>query len=100
MIKAIENELLPELEARVPAQTERKSAATLPYPHKFTLVFDREGYSPELMMRMKARQLAILTYHKYPGVDWDESEFHEQDFDLAHRSNNSVQTSRASRVFK
>jgi hypothetical protein len=78
MIKVIENELLPELETRVPAQTERKSAATLPYPHKFTLVFDREGYSPELMMRMKARQVAILTYHKYPGVDWEESEFREQ----------------------
>jgi hypothetical protein len=78
MIKVIENELLPELEARVPAQAERKLAATLPYPHKFTLVFDREGYSPELMVRMKAKQVAILTYHKYPGVDWEESEFHEQ----------------------
>jgi hypothetical protein len=78
MIKVIENELLPELETRVPAQAERKLAATLPYPHKFTLVFDREGYSPELMVRMKAKQVAILTYHKYPGVDWEESEFHEQ----------------------
>jgi len=78
MIKVIENDILPELEARVPAQAERTSAATLPYPHKFTLVFDREGYSPELMARMKAKQVAILTYHKYPGVDWEESEFHEQ----------------------
>ena len=78
LIKVIENELLPELEARVPAQAERKEAATKSYPHKFTLVFDREGYSPELMARMKAKQVAILTYHKYPGVDWEESEFHEQ----------------------
>jgi len=78
LIKVIENELLPELEARVPAQAERKEAATKSYPHKFTLVFDREGYSPELMDRMKVKQVAILTYHKYPGVDWEESEFHEQ----------------------
>jgi hypothetical protein len=78
LIKVIENELVPELEARVPAQAERTSAATLPYPHQFTLVFDREGYSPELMARMKAKQVAILTDHKYPGVDWEESEFHEQ----------------------
>ena len=78
MIKVIENDILPELEARVPAQAERTSAATKPYPHKFTLVFDREGYSPELMARMKAKQVAILTYHKYPGVDWEEYEFHEQ----------------------
>lgn len=78
MIKVIENDILPELEARVPAQAERKAAATNPYPHKFTLVFDREGYSPEFMSRMKAKQVAVLTYHKYPGDDWDESEFHEQ----------------------
>ncbi len=78
MIKVIENDILPELEARVPAQAERKAATTNPYPHKFTLVFDREGYSPEFMSRMKAKQVAVLTYHKYPGDDWDESEFHEQ----------------------
>ena len=78
MIKVIENDILPELETRVPAQAERKAAATNPYPHKFTLVFDREGYSPEFMSRMKAKQVAVLTYHKYPGDDWDESEFHEQ----------------------
>jgi hypothetical protein len=43
MIKVIENELLPELAARVPAQAERTAASTKPFPHKFTLVFDREG---------------------------------------------------------
>ena len=39
---------------RVPAQDERTAASTKPFPHKFTLVFDREGYSPEFMARMKA----------------------------------------------
>jgi transposase len=77
MIKVIENDILPELAARVPAQAERTAAATKPYPHKFTLVFDREGYSPEFMARMKARQVAVLTYHKYPGDDWSETEFSE-----------------------
>lgn len=77
MIKVIENDILPELAARVPAQAERTVAATKPYPHKFTLVFDREGYSPEFMARMKARQVAVLTYHKYPGDDWLETEFSE-----------------------
>ncbi len=68
---------MPELEARVPAQAERTAASTKPFPHKFTLVFDREGYSPEFMARMKAKQVAVLTYHKYPGDDWLETEFHE-----------------------
>ncbi len=78
LIKVIENDIVPELEERVPKQTERTSAATLPYPHKFTLVFDREGYSPEFMARMKTKQVAVLTYHKHPGENWPESEFNEQ----------------------
>lgn len=78
MIKVIENDILPELSRRVPAQSERVSASTLPFVHKFTLVFDREGYSPDFMARMKAKQVAVLTYHKYPGEDWPESEFYDQ----------------------
>jgi hypothetical protein len=78
LIKVIENDIVPELEERVPKQTERTSVATLPYPHKFTLVFDREGYSPEFMARMKTKQVAVLTYHKHPGENWPESEFNEQ----------------------
>lgn len=78
LIKVIENDIVPELEERVPKQTERTSAATLPHPHKFTLVFDREGYSPEFMARMKTKQVAVLTYHKHPGENWPESEFNEQ----------------------
>ena len=77
MIKVIEDDILPELEARVPDQAKRTTAATKPYPHKLTLVFDREGYSPDLMARMKAKQVAVLTYHKYPGDDWSETEFSE-----------------------
>jgi hypothetical protein len=77
LIKVIENDILPELAARVPAQAERTAAFTKPFPHKFTLVFDREGYSPDLMARMKAQQVAVLTYHKYPGDAWLETEFSE-----------------------
>lgn len=75
LISTLENVILPELEARVPAQVQRIHAANLPYPHKMTLVYDREGYSPELMARMKVRQVAVLTYHKFPGDAWPETEF-------------------------
>lgn len=75
LIKTIENDILPELEARVPNQSEHIDAALLPHPHKFSLVFDREGYSPELMDRLKVKQIAVYTYHKYPGDNWPETEF-------------------------
>jgi hypothetical protein len=29
------------------------------------------------MARMKTQQVAVLTYHKYPGEDWLETEFYE-----------------------
>jgi hypothetical protein len=77
LIQVIENDILPQLENRVPAQEQKIKAATKPFPHKFTLVFDREGYSPDLMARMKAKQVACLTYNKYSGNDWSETEFHE-----------------------
>ena len=40
------------------------------------VIFDREGYSPDFMVRMWKRRIACLTYRKYPGEDWPESEFH------------------------
>jgi hypothetical protein len=46
-----------------------------PLLHRFTLVFDREGYSPDFFQRMKAQRVACLTYHKYPGEPWAEEEF-------------------------
>ena len=46
-----------------------------PRQHRFTLVFDREAYSPEFFAEMRQQRIAILTYHKYPGEDWPVEEF-------------------------
>ena len=45
----------------------------------FTLVFDREGYSPELFQYLWQKRIAVLTYHKFPQEQWRQQEF------LAHR---------------
>ena len=88
LISTIENDIFAELEERVPDQAQRISGASLPHPHKFTLVYDREGYSPELMARMKVRQVAVHTYHKFPGDNWSETEF--GDYDLTFRDTPSL----------
>lgn len=41
----------------------------------FTVVFDREGYSPELFAQLLEKRIAILTYHKFPQGDWPVEEF-------------------------
>jgi hypothetical protein len=51
---------------------------------RFTLVFDREGYSPVFFAEMKALGIAILTYHKFPGADWPAEEFVPHIVTLAH----------------
>jgi len=43
----------------------------------------REAYSPELFAEMRTRRIAVLTYHKYPGTDWLEEEFREQQVQLS-----------------
>ena len=35
-----------------------------------------------LFARLKARRIAILSYHKHPGADWSEDEFLQKDVTL------------------
>ena len=73
MISVIEREILAQLEQQIPERADEEGTSTA---HRFTLVFDREGYSPEFFVRMKKRRVACLTYHKFPGEAWTDDEFH------------------------
>jgi len=75
LIQVIEGEILPRLDECVPAQVPCDLLQADPLRHRFTLVFDREGYSPAFLRRMKAQRIACLTYHKFPGADWSAEEF-------------------------
>ncbi len=75
LLKVLENEIVPRLEKEVPNQPNAEQLDANPYLHRFTLVFDREGYSPEFFLKMKEKRIACLTYHKYPGADWPQEEF-------------------------
>jgi hypothetical protein len=78
LIQVIEHEILPRLAQEVPEQPSTPLLEADPLWHRFTLVFDREGYSPAFFARMKQQRVACLTYHKYPGEAWPEEEFHPQ----------------------
>jgi hypothetical protein len=81
MIKVIEQEIVPQLEQSIPKQPDEQKAN--PLAHRFVLVFDREGYSPDFLLRMKRLDIACQTYHKYPGEDWPRDEFFTRDVSLA-----------------
>ena len=47
-------------------------------PYKFLLIFDKEGYSMSWSKELwETKRIATITYHKYPGKNWDESDFIE-----------------------
>ena len=83
LIQVLEHDVLPRLLRDVPGQPDVKALADDPLLHRFVLVFDREGYSPDLMQRMKGQRVACLGYHKYPGADWPEDEFQTRQVKLA-----------------
>lgn len=78
LIKVVEHEIVPRLIDEVPNQPTEQQLEQHPLLPCFTLVFDREGYSPELMLRLKKKHIACISYHKYPGEDWSIEEFRPQ----------------------
>ncbi len=75
LIQVIEHEIVPRLDQRWPAPPDTEPLSADPLRHRFTLVFDREGYSPAFLQRMKDQRIACLTYHKFPGEAWPQEEF-------------------------
>lgn len=75
LISMLSKEIVPRLIEEVPNQPTKKELEKDPLLHRFTLVFDREGYSPEFFKKMKELSIACITYKKFAGKDWDEEEF-------------------------
>ena len=82
LLTVLAEEIVPRLEQEVPYQPSPIDLLVKRYLPRFTIVFDREGYSPDFILRMWERRIACLSYHKYPGEDWPESEFYEQKVSL------------------
>lgn len=80
LVQALRGDVLPWLEANVPMPAEHQERmAADPRVPRFTVIFDREGYSPDLFLELQQQRIAALTYHRYPeGEDWRAEEFQEQ----------------------
>jgi hypothetical protein len=84
LLSVLREDIVPRLVAEAPGQPSEAALAADPWLCRFTLVFDREGYSPEFFLAMKAQRSAVLTYHKFPGPDWPEREFVAREVRLVH----------------
>jgi hypothetical protein len=77
LLSVLENEIIPRLENDIPNQPTKDELDADPYLSRFTIITDRAGYSPTFMARMWEKRIAVQTYHKYPGEEWDKKEFKE-----------------------
>lgn len=79
LVQALRRDVLPWLEANLPTPAEHQQCmAADPRVPRFTVIFDREGYSPDLFLELQQQRIAALTYHRYPeGEDWRAEEFQE-----------------------
>lgn len=66
LLGVLERDIVPRLEQDVPSQSSAEQLDADPLLHCFTMVFDREGYSPSFLVKMKTRRIACLTYPQTP----------------------------------
>lgn len=80
LVQAMRGEVLPWLEANVAVSAEQQQRmAADPRVPRFTIICDREGYSPDLFLELQQERIAALSYHRYPQEeDWRTEEFQEQ----------------------
>jgi hypothetical protein len=84
LLDVLKREIVPRLLRDVPCQPSQAELDANPRLHRFVMVFDREGYSPDFLAQMWEKRIACQTYHKYPKEDWPESEFDEREVLLLH----------------
>ena len=77
LVKALEHDVVPHL---VELGVVPQAAPDLTKPQArapaLTLVFDREGWSPDLFQRLARRGVACITWHKnFKGEDWPPADF-------------------------
>lgn len=80
LLSMLREEIIPRLLTDVPNQPSLSELEADSALHRFVLLFDREGYSPEFFEEMFLKhRIACITYKKYPGDDWPEREFKEEE---------------------
>jgi len=78
LLSILRNDIIPRLLSDVPSQYSEEELEKDKYKSRFSILFDREGYSPVFIKEVWAKyRISCYTYNKYPKGDWPESEFCE-----------------------
>lgn len=75
LLQTLAEQIVPRLLAEVPGQPSAQALGANRYLARFTLIFDRAGYSPAFFKERWEQRIAVITYHKFPEGQWAEEEF-------------------------
>jgi hypothetical protein len=77
LIAVLRQEIIPRLLKEVPHQPTEEQLKADGYRFRFVVIFDREGYSPELALELWEKRIASQTYRKGKLEAWPVEEFRE-----------------------
>jgi hypothetical protein len=77
LIAVLRQEIIPRLLKEVPHQPTEEQLKADRYRFRFVVIFDREGYSPELALELWEKRIASQTYRKGKLEAWPVEEFRE-----------------------
>lgn len=79
ILAVLRDKIVPRLLEEVPKQPTKEELSAQKYLFRFSMVFDREGYSPKFFKEMWEKRIACHTYRKYVQDSWPEYEFEEKE---------------------
>lgn len=76
LLEMLQTQIIPKLLNEMPSKYTEAQLKEDPDLPRFTIVFDREGYSPVFYQKIwDEHRIAVLTYRKKVKDKWDESDF-------------------------
>ncbi len=80
LLSMLKSEIIPQLLQDIPQRFSEQEMKENPTKSRFTLIFDREGYSPAFFKEVwEEHRISCYTYKKYPGKLWREEEFKDEE---------------------
>lgn len=85
MLHHLRREIVPRLLREVPGQPSPADLSADPRRHRFAIVFDREGWSPDFFAELwREHRIGVITYRKGRYDPWPSDAFAEHQIDLPH----------------
>lgn len=75
LLGTLRDDIVPRLLTDIPNQPGHDELLEDNFLYRFSLIFDREGYSPDFFKEMWQKRIACYTYRKYAKTEWREEEF-------------------------